>query len=434
MPQRAALLPVSAVRATVIAEGTSGATAEGERLTIGTAADNDLVLQDETVSRYHAELRADGAGIVVRDMGSRNGIRVGEIVVREACVPPGQRLHLGGATVRVERAGLGQVPILGGDSLAGIRARSPAMRRVLEQVRLLAPASAAVLIIGESGTGKERVAQALHELSERSGGPFVTVDCGALSPTLLLSDLFGHERGAFTGATSARAGAFERAHGGTLFLDEVGELPLDQQATLLGVLERRRYRRLGGTTEHACDVRLVAATHRDLRGAVNAGRFRLDLYYRLAVVTLELPPLRERPEDIPLLIEEFLRQMGEPERAPLFQVPELLARLEHHSWPGNVRELRNVVEATLALGEAPPLRGAPAGPADRTERLRADMTSGLTEGQSYGAARRAAIARFERLYLRELMERADGNLSKASRLGQIDRAHLRNLLRRHGLR
>jgi DNA-binding NtrC family response regulator len=202
---------------------------------------------------------------------------------------------------------------------------------------------------------------ALHDLGPRAARPFVAVDCGALAPSLVASELFGHERGAFTGAEAQHVGAFERAHGGTLFLDEIGELPFALQASLLGALERRRVRRLGGRADLAIDVRVVSATNRDVRGDVNSGAFRLDLYYRLAVVTLRLPPLRERAEDIELLVEHFLRECGEDGLINALISPATMRSLASHHWPGKVRELRNLIEATLAMGEPPALDPAPPG-------------------------------------------------------------------------
>ncbi|MCZ7683815.1 MAG: sigma 54-interacting transcriptional regulator [Sandaracinaceae bacterium] len=239
-----------------------------------------------------------------------------------------------------------------GSALIG---RSEVMRRAMAWVKRAARSDASVLLVGESGTGKELVARAIHDDGKRAEQPFVTVDCGALAPTLVASELFGHEKGAFTGADRQRAGALEMANHGTLFLDEIGELPSELQPALLGALERRTFRRVGGQAEVPVDVRVIAATNRDLRSEVNSGGFRLDLYYRLAVLRLELPPLRARTGDVVLLIEHFLRERGSPGPvSELFSEAEL-AELSRHHWPGNVRELRNLVEATLALG-APPRR------------------------------------------------------------------------------
>jgi DNA-binding NtrC family response regulator len=282
------------------------------------------------------------------------------------------------------------------------------------------------LIIGESGTGKELAARALHEASPRSEKPFVVVDCASIVPTLVGSELFGHERGAFTGADRMHVGAFERAQGGTLFLDEIGELPLAIQPSLLGALERRRIKRVGGKDDIAVDVRVVSATHRDLRADVNAGRFRLDLYYRLAVVIVELPPLRERRNDVRMLVEHFVRESGETRPIDEAVPRGLLEALETHRFPGNVRELRNLVEAALATGENPILDAvAPSGAGPLLDRVL---------DAPYGAAREAVLAEFEERYLSHLLARSDNNVSKASRVAQMDRSHLTSLLRRRKMR
>jgi DNA-binding NtrC family response regulator len=285
-----------------------------------------------------------------------------------------------------------------------------------------------VLLVGESGTGKELMARALHDQGPRAKEPFVTVDCGSLSPSLVASELFGHEKGSFTGADARHLGAFERADGGTLFLDEIGELPTALQSTLLGALERRRFRRLGGREEVAVDVRVVSATHRDLRAQVNDGAFRLDLYYRVAVVVLRVPPLRERREDIPLLLEHFLREAGVDGEIAAVVPPDAMDALTGHSWPGNVRELRNVVEATLVMGEAPALSGAPSGPGG------GDDVVDRTLHHGYKEARTAVLDDFERRYCEALLTRAEGNVSKAARDARMDRTYLIKLLAKHDLK
>jgi DNA-binding NtrC family response regulator len=241
------------------------------------------------------------------------------------------------------------------------------------------------------------------------------------------SELFGHEKGAFTGADRAHQGAFERAHGGTLFIDELGELPLSVQPTLLGVLERRKVRRLGGKTDIPVDVRIVSATHRDLRAEVNESRFRLDLYYRIGVVTLKLPPLRERPEDLPLLIEHFLRESGHSGAIAELVSPEAMAQLRAHTFPGNVRELRNVVEALLAMGEMPRVEAMVA------ESSAEDLIAGTLDFP-YKQARDVVLRAFEARYLPSLLHRSGNNVAKASRNAEMDRSHLIDLLRRHGLK
>jgi len=391
-------------------------------LSVGTAEGNALRLTDPTVSRFHLELSRRGDRVLVRDPGSTNGTTVGTVTVREGAVAPGTVLQLGRTQLKVGEGRPGSVELLEGEVLGPLRGRAPAMRTLLAKIDRAARSESAVLLIGESGTGKELIAQALHQRSARAHEPFVTVDCASHTPGLVASELFGHERGAFTGADRRHLGAFERAQGGTVFLDELGELPPALQATLLGVLERRRFRRVGGSEELEADLRVVAATHRDLKAEVNAGTFRLDLYYRLAVVRLEVPPLRARLDDLELLIEHFLRQAGDERPvSAVFSTADLEA-LRAHTWPGNVRELRNLVESTLAMGERPALEGA-AAPVD-----------GLPGPElAYKNARAQVLTRFELHYLKALLAQAEGNVSAAARHAKMDRSHLIELLQRHQL-
>jgi len=402
--------------------------AESETLTVGTAEGNDLVLTDPTVSRFHLELVAGGEGIRIADHGSTNGTVFENARLVKAIVPAGAVLTLGKTKIRVGDGERVTVALHAEDELAGLRGRTPVMRRLMAQIERAAASDTAVLLVGESGTGKELMARALHDQGPRRDGPFVTVDCGSLSPSLVASELFGHEKGAFTGADARHAGAFERADGGTLFLDEIGELPTALQATLLGALERRRFRRVGGREEIGVDVRVVSATHRDLRAEVNDGTFRLDLYYRLAVVVLRVPPLRERREDVPLLVEHFLREAGVDGDIEVVVPPDAMVALTGHSWPGNVRELRNVVEATLVMGEAPPLGDAPSGPGSG-----GDVVSRVL-GHGYKDARATVLDDFEKRYCEALLARADGNVSRAARDARMDRTYLIKLLAKHGLK
>ena len=340
---------------------------------------------------------------------------MGALRIERGVVPSGTSLRVGDSIVRVTDAAPVQVELHGGETLGGVIGRSAVMRRLMAQVARAAQSDVSVLVTGESGTGKELVARALHDLGPRRTGPFVTIDCGSLPATLIASELFGHERGAFTGADRQHVGAFEAADGGTLFLDEIGELQPAIQATLLGVLERRRVRRLGSRTELPVDVRVVSATHRDLRSEVNRGGFRLDLFYRLAVVTLTIPPLRDRPDDIAVLVEHFLRDAGWEQPIGALISPQAMAALAQHHFAGNVRELRNLVEAAVAMGE-PPAVGAPATrpPAD------AAFTTDL-----------ALPYNFEARYLDALLERAGGNVSAAARLARMTRSHLTEMLAKH---
>jgi DNA-binding NtrC family response regulator len=304
----------------------------------------------------------------------------------------------------------------------------------MAQILRAARTGASVLLQGESGTGKELIARALHDESPRADKPFVTLDCGVISPGLVASELFGHERGAFTGADRRHLGVFERAQGGTLFLDEIGELSPALQTALLGVLERRRFRRLGGGEELSVDVRVISATHRDLRAEVNANTFRLDLYYRLAVVRLEVPPLHQRVDDIPLLVEHFLNEAGCAGPLSALVPPPLMATLQAHRWPGNVRELRNYVEAILAMGEPPSLEQAARGPGAALASSPPAPSVALPLEHSYREARQKVLEDFEVQFLKALMERTGNNVSMAARLARMDRSYLIDLLHRHHLR
>jgi DNA-binding NtrC family response regulator len=420
-------LPIRALRVDVLEGPDAGAShvSAGDKLAVGTATGNDLVLTDDTVSRYHVELSRAKAGVGVADCGSTNGTYANGVGIAIGTVAPGTVLQLGKTKLRISDGERRMLELHAGDALAGLRGRSPKMRLVMAKVERVATSDVSVLVVGESGTGKEVVARGLHELGRRAAGSFVAVDCGSLSPALVASELFGHERGAFTGADRQHVGAFERANGGTLFLDEIGELPPALQASLLGALERRTIRRVGGTAEIAIDVRVVSATNRDLRAEVNTGAFRLDLYYRLAVVTLAMPPLRDRTEDIELLVAHFLREAGHTGAVGDVIPPATMQALAGHRWPGNVRELRNLVEATLAMGELPPLDGSPDGDADPITRVL---------GLGYREARQQILHDFETRYLPALLERSEGNISRAARAAGMDRSHLAELLARHKLR
>jgi len=404
--------------------GASCAPDDGERLAIGTAADNALVLRDPAVSRYHLELARTADGVSVVDLGSRNGTWANGVRVERAIIAAGTQLKLGDTTLTVEEAGntvappLAEVP-----RSAELVGDSEAIREVARLVHKLARVDSSVLIQGETGVGKEVVARAIHEASPRRDKELVIVDCGSMPASLIASLLFGHERGAFTGADQRRAGAFERAEGGTVLLDEIGELPLDVQPALLGVLERRAFTRVGGSQAIDVDVRVLAATHRDLRAEVNAGRFRADLYYRLAVAKILIPPLRERPDDIEQLVAHFVQRLtGIAELGPLAPA---IDQLRSHPWSGNVRELRNVVEAAVVMGELDL--------ADGSARIPAAAAPAGTVA-AYRDARASALHRFEAEYLRTLIDRSGGNASEAARLARMDRPYLLTLLRKHGLR
>jgi DNA-binding NtrC family response regulator len=432
------VLQVPTLRTTVVEGPDAGseAVAHCETLSVGTAELNDLVLRDDTVSRFHLELQSVARGVLVVDHGSTNGTRVDAASVLRAVVPWGTVLNLGRSALRVGEGPNADIEMHDEESFGEVHGRSQVMRRLMARVKQAAKSDIAVLLVGESGTGKEVIARALHRQGLRADRPFITVDCGAVSPGLVTSELFGHERGAFTGAERPFAGAFERAHGGTLFLDEIGELAPELQTHLLGVLERRTFRRLGGSKDIATDVRVIAATNRDLRADVNSGKFRLDLYYRITVVSLQVPPLRERQEDIELLVRHFLDELGFSGTPDEVISPTSLAQLKSHHWPGNVRELRNLVEASIAMGEPIPIWGE-----GNTRSGRAASPETVGEGDMgeadmvpYKVARDQVVHNFEQTYLERLIETTGGNIAKASRVAKMNRSHLFRMLKKHNLR
>jgi DNA-binding NtrC family response regulator len=310
-------------------------------------------------------------------------------------------------------------PLSDRTELGPLVGRSAPMRAAFAFLEKAAPTDATVLIEGETGTGKEGAAEALHAGSARRDRPLVVVDCAAIPANLMESELFGHTRGSFTGANADRVGAFEEADGGTVFLDEIGELPLELQPKLLRVLERKEIRRIGANTSTKLDVRVVAATHRDLRAAVNHHAFRADLYFRLSVVRIALPPLRERPEDIPLLVERLLQRMGaRPDVVAALTAVDFVTGLQRATWPGNVRELRNFLERCVVFQERLPL--------DEPHR---DAAAPRT----YSEARQQAIDAFERGYLEKLMSHHGGKVAAAAQAAGVGRAHLYRLLHKHGL-
>ncbi|HEY5943913.1 MAG TPA: sigma 54-interacting transcriptional regulator [Kofleriaceae bacterium] len=405
----------------------------GDVICIGKAPENDLVLADETVSRVHFEIVRDAKGYLVRDLKSTNGTFLDSAEVKEAYLRAGSVISVGATELKFtpfeER-----IEILPSEkeSLGEMVGKSPAMREIFGLIERIAPTDATVLIEGETGTGKDMIARTLHQLSPRADKPFIVVDCGAVAGTLIESELFGHEKGAFTGATSARQGAFELASGGTVFLDELGELSLDLQPKLLRVLEQRELRRVGGTKTIKVDLRVIAATRKDLRSEVEKGKFREDLYFRLNVVPITAPSLRERREDIPLLIDYMLAKLAPDAAAQLTDATR--AALMGHDWPGNVRELRNVIERALALGGDPGMLVAPLGndvSSSKGVALRDAVE--FEPGLSFRETKEKWNELFERRYLSWLIKRADGNISKAARDADMDRKYLHKLLRKYGI-
>jgi DNA-binding NtrC family response regulator len=435
---------------------------DGPELRIGKAPSNHLCLPDPTVSRFHCVIEQTPRGLLLRDLGSFNGTQVAGCWVESAYLAPDVPIQIGQTVMQVfvaERDN--STPTDPGTLGPRILGASSATQRLVAMLPQLAKSGATILLEGETGTGKSMIAELIHRMGPRAGGPFVVVDGGALSPSLIESELFGHERGSFTGASERRLGAFESAQGGTVFLDEIGELPLELQPKLLRALEERVVRRLGSALPVRLDVQIIAATNRNLIEAVREGRFRADLYYRLEALRLTIPPLRDRREDIPQLVEHFCyrtRAEVEPE-----QIETLKTEFARQQWPGNVRELRNAVERAVLLGALDADIFTPPGPTSPIPQSQPTLTlipggdDGLTEppadaaanpgedsddpswfapdgvSQSFRAAKEAAVAQWERTYLARLMREAGNNLSRAARLAQIDRGHLRDLLRHHSI-
>jgi DNA-binding NtrC family response regulator len=399
---------------------------EGRPVYFGSSPDCEMVLSDKTVSRRHLMAALEGDTVVLRDQGSTNGTFIQGSRFKEIAIGFGAEFKLGRTVIKYlpEEEIVDPEPsvesafgsLMGGDTK---------MRQLFKLMQDVSATEATVLIEGETGTGKELIAEEIHNHSPRRDGPFVVFDCGSVPRELIESALFGHVKGSFTGAITDRKGAFADAHGGTIFLDEIGEMALDLQPSLLRVLDKRAVRKVGSNTYEKIDVRVVAATNRDLRQEVAKKGFREDLYYRLAVIRLSVPPLRERGTDIPLLIDFFINRFS-PGRT-LKISPEDMNNLRRHSWPGNVRELRNTIERAclLARGDFINLDDALHEESAPALGIRTDLPFKEAKGQ--------LVEKFERQYIEDLMRRHKMNLSAAAREAQIDRKHLRELMRKYDL-
>ncbi|MFN9811083.1 MAG: sigma 54-interacting transcriptional regulator [Deltaproteobacteria bacterium] len=420
-----------------------------ERTTIGRSVICDLVLSDKAVSTTHVELVAKEKGFLLRDLGSTNGTFVGDLRIQEVWVKPGTVVKLGTSHLRFEPvSGSVDIEISKNERFFEIVGRSLRMREIFATLEKVAPTELTVLIRGETGTGKELVARAIHRASRRRDAPMVVQDCSAIPKDLIESTLFGHERGAFTGATDRHRGSFEQADNGTIFLDELGELDLAMQPKLLRVLENREIKRVGGDRQIPVNVRVVAATNRDLRARVNEGQFREDLFYRLSVVSIELPPLRQRPEDIPLLAQYFLDDVAErrfPGENKKFTVtPEAMARLASHPWPGNIRELKNTIERAAALADETEIGVADVLPG-AAQKVPSVIVSGgqhpsewasqfVEEALPFKDAKQRLLDVFEAAYLKALLDKHEGNVTRSAQAAGLTRYHLRELAKKYGVR
>ena len=419
---------------------------EQDVVRLGALDSGDVVLTDATVSRRHAELVRTREGILLRDLGSTNGTFVGPVRIKEVFLGPDTRFKLGRTELIFSPEDeVIEVAPSREDRFEGLVGASVAMREIFGILERVAPTNLTVLITGETGTGKELASRAVHLRSHRANGNFVVFDCGAAPENLIESELFGHKRGAFTGAVDSRPGVFEQADGGTIFLDEIGELPLDLQPKLLRVLEQRELRRIGDNQTRQIDVRVVAATNRDLRREVEAGRFREDLYYRLAVVELQLPPLRERISDLPHLVAHVLRRSDHGSTVHSI-AREVMEVFESYHWPGNVRELANVVERAIPFSDGPEislsalppsLRGTARAPRVAQPAASSTAAAGLVAealaDRPFKDAKDQLIEAFEKEYLIDLLDRHDGNVSKAARAADMDRKSITRLMKKHGV-
>jgi DNA-binding NtrC family response regulator len=399
-------------------------------ITLGSGAGCDVVLADPTISRRHLVVEPREEGVILRDVGSTNGSYVQGSRFHELTLGFGTEVTIGQTVLKyVPTEEALDVAPSDEEVYGSLVGRDPKLRKLFRLLGDVANSDATVLIEGETGTGKELFAEEIHRHSPRRGGPFVVFDCGAVPKELIESALFGPVKGAFTGAITDRAGAFEEAEGGTLFLDEIGELAPEVQPAMLRVLDKHAVRAVGGTSYNQVSVRVIAATNRNLRAEIAAKRFREDLYYRLAVVRMHVPPLRERPEDITLLVEYFAKQFRGGEPVEISR--EEMDRLRRHNWPGNVRELRNVIERACTLSHGPQLEIDEA----FDERAAGGLSAGMVNiDLPFKEAKSQVVDNFEREYIRALLKRHNGNLSAASRSAEVDRKHFRELLRKHGLR
>jgi DNA-binding NtrC family response regulator len=400
--------------------------------TAGRHPTNDLVLADPGVSAVHLYMRRQRDRVHVRDSGSTNGTWLGPHRVTEMELAPGAEILLGDTRLRLDvDDGAEPAAVSPEESFGELVGESTPMRELFATLARVAPKNIGLLLQGETGTGKEEIARALHARSPRAAAPFVVIDATSLPDTLAEALLFGHEKGAFTGAIEKRVGLFEAAHKGTVFLDEIGELPATLQAKFLRVLERYEFVRVGGSVPVKVDVRIIAATHRDLRNEIDAGRFREDLYFRLAQLRVEIPPLRDRLEDIPILCRKLLASIAGDREILIEQAA--VTHLAAQPWPGNVRELRNVLARAAALCADGIIRRVDVAGVGGGFRGTREERTALDLSGTFAPAKDRAIQRFEAAYLAALMKRCNGNLSKASREADLARHHLRDLLKKRGL-
>jgi transcriptional regulator with GAF, ATPase, and Fis domain len=430
-----------------------------ELVTVGRSPVCDLTLTDKSVSTRHFSIIADDRGYLLRDEGSTNGTFYGDVRLKEVYLKSGTVFRAGNTVLRFQPTGdIVTIELSERERFDQVIGASVRMREIFAHLERVSPSDLTVLVQGETGTGKELIALAIHNFSARKKKPFVVLDCSAIPKDLIESTIFGHEKGSFTGAIAQHRGVFEQADGGTIFLDEIGELDLNLQPKLLRVLENRELKRVGSDKTIKIDVRVVAATNRDLRKMVTEGAFREDLYFRLSVMQIQLPPLRERPEDVTLLVNHFLGVMNEQRqgwgRPPLQVSAEAMQALKRRQWPGNIRELKNVVERAASLGEGPVLTvrdfmlGSENAPPPLPVAVQAAPVAVAPDGGmlapgdlhffvdidlEYKDAKQKLTDEFEAVYLKKMVERHKGNISQSAKAAGLTRYHLRELLKKHGI-
>jgi len=406
-----------------------------DTFTIGSGRSSDLMLEDSTVSRRHCEIQLIPDGYSIRDLGSTNGTYVQGVRIKSAFLDEGTEFQLGGTRlVFCPMQEMMEYKLSKKEAFGGLLGQSVPMRRVFYISERYAKTDSTIMIEGETGTGKEVLAEEIHRHSQRNDKPFIVIDCASLAKELVASELFGHVKGAFTGAVTDRVGAFEEADGGTIFLDEIGDLAPELQPQLLRVLERREVKRVGSNTFRKVNVRVISATNKKLQNEVNAGNFREDLYFRLSVVHIELPALRKRKDDIGMLTKAFLSEfLGESAEEKVANFDEAVRTLRNHDWPGNVRELRNLVEIA-SYSDQQPIDLAAFLYLGRTRKARHTDGARFTADRPFKIVKQELIQEFEISYITDLLKRHDGNVSQASRQAGIERAYLQRLIRKYGLR
>jgi len=401
---------------------------------VGTKKENEIGLKDETMSRIHFEILQTKEGYLPRDAESLNGTFINGVRVKEAFLSSGTTIRAGKTEMKFAPLDeIFEIVPSKKTKFSNLIGGSTAMRRIYSIIEKVGPTDVTALIEGESGTGKELIASAIHEKSKRNKKPFVVFDCSAVAENLIESELFGHEKGSFTGATGMRHGAFELADGGTIFLDEIGELTLELQPKLLRVLESRTIKRVGGDRPINVDVRVVAATNRNLEAEVKKGAFREDLFYRLNVVPIHLPPLRRRKDDIEMLVDHFIEEYTKqnPDKKVQGVTVPAMEILKSYDWPGNVRELRNTMSRILSFME-----GEKITPDDVPERIKVPVAKAeldIREDLGFKDAKEQWISTFEKQYLQEVLKRNNNNISATAKEAGIDRKSVQRLIKKYGL-